>query len=408
MRDPGGRQRGLRSGRWRSRCGRARAPRRAACRRRARRRSAPATQAASSRSCANPRVITRPPAPRAATSALAVRCAVVGDAARRRRARISARERKLRAEHDPAVLRVALAEAQDVARLGRRGSGRSPGRRRRPRSRCRPARRAGARARPAPRWCPASRRRRSQRQRCAQVREPVRVLGAAAAPRTRAGRRSPTRCSARSSTSTARQTAATSAAGRVRGGCSVGVGGEQAALGERDLRSRARPRTAARSGERLLDLGAPAGRRAATRSRAAGRPGRRSCRRRCGRTAPACSRSSRAQTEWKVAAVTPRARCSPSRSVEPQPQLAGGADAERDGEDLARRAPAGGEQVRDAVGERAGLAGAGAGHDQQRAGAVADGVRLLGREARVRAPGSVPGGRGWAHPRRGGSCITSR
>ena len=56
---------------------------------------------------------------------------------------------------------------------------------------------------------------------------------------------------------------------------------------------------------------------------------------------------------------------------EPQPQLAGGADAERDREDLPRlRAPAR-EQVRGPVGQRPGLAGARAGEQQQRAGAVA-------------------------------------
>jgi hypothetical protein len=66
---------------------------------------------------------------------------------------------------------------------------------------------------------------------------------------------------------------------------------------------------------------------------------------------------------------------------QPQPQLAGRPDAERDGEDLAWRGLPGGEQVRDAVRERAGLAGPGPGHDQQRRGAVADGERLLGRKA---------------------------
>ena len=94
---------------------------------------------------------------------------------------------------------------------------------------------------------------------------------------------------------------------------------------------------------------------------------------------------------------------------EPQPQLAGGAHAEGDGEDLARRRLPGGEQVRDAVGERAGLAGAGPGDDQQRPGAVADGLGLLGRQAgraarrRRRRAGAV--GRGRVGVRHG---ITSR
>jgi len=53
-----------------------------------------------------------------------------------------------------------------------------------------------------------------------------------------------------------------------------------------------------------------------------------------------------------------------------QAQLAGGAHAERRRKDLARRRAVGGQQVRDAVGERAGRAAAGTGEDQQRAGAV--------------------------------------
>ena len=73
---------------------------------------------------------------------------------------------------------------------------------------------------------------------------------------------------------------------------------------------------------------------------------------------------------------------------EPQPQLAGGAHAERDGEDLAGIGGAGGEQVGDAMGQGPRLAGAGSGDDQQRACAVSDGLGLLGREPgeqRVRA-----------------------
>ena len=65
---------------------------------------------------------------------------------------------------------------------------------------------------------------------------------------------------------------------------------------------------------------------------------------------------------------------------EPEPQLAGGAHAEGDGEDLPRRGAAAGQQVGDAVGQRARLAGAGPGHQQQRSAAVAYGGGLLGRQ----------------------------
>jgi hypothetical protein len=66
---------------------------------------------------------------------------------------------------------------------------------------------------------------------------------------------------------------------------------------------------------------------------------------------------------------------------QPQPELAGGADAEGDREDLPWLREPGGEQPRDAVGERLGLAGAGSGHQQQRAGPVADRLRLFGGQA---------------------------
>ena len=70
-----------------------------------------------------------------------------------------------------------------------------------------------------------------------------------------------------------------------------------------------------------------------------------------------------------------------------QPQLAGGAHAEGDREDLPRlRAPAR-QQVRDAVRERSGLAGAGTGQQEQRAGAVGDGTGLLGGQPREQAVG---------------------
>lgn len=90
---------------------------------------------------------------------------------------------------------------------------------------------------------------------------------------------------------------------------------------------------------------------------------------------------------------------------EPQAQLARGADAERDGQDLPRPRAAGGQQVGGAVGERAGLAGAGASEQQQRAGAVSDGVRLLGVSPASRR--SIPGGALSRAPDSDGSCITS-
>jgi hypothetical protein len=46
---------------------------------------------------------------------------------------------------------------------------------------------------------------------------------------------------------------------------------------------------------------------------------------------------------------------------QPQAQLAGGADAERDREDLSRPRPPGREQVRGSVGQRSCLAGTGPG-----------------------------------------------
>jgi hypothetical protein len=63
---------------------------------------------------------------------------------------------------------------------------------------------------------------------------------------------------------------------------------------------------------------------------------------------------------------------------EPQPQLARGAHAEGHSEDLPRPRAAGGEQMRDPVSEGLGLARARAGEQQQRPGAVADRLSLLG------------------------------
>ena len=98
---------------------------------------------------------------------------------------------------------------------------------------------------------------------------------------------------------------------------------------------------------------------------------------------------------------------------QPQAKLAGGADAEGDGEDLPRARLSGGEQVRDPVREGLGLAGAGSGDEQQRPRPVADRAALFGREIdeqslRVGGVGrrGVQGGRGTRGRVRHG--ITSR
>jgi hypothetical protein len=67
---------------------------------------------------------------------------------------------------------------------------------------------------------------------------------------------------------------------------------------------------------------------------------------------------------------------------QPQSQLAGGPDAEGDREDLPRVGGPCREQSGDAVNQCLGLPGAGPGDQQQRPGAVADGLRLLWCQAR--------------------------
>jgi hypothetical protein len=57
--------------------------------------------------------------------------------------------------------------------------------------------------------------------------------------------------------------------------------------------------------------------------------------------------------------------------------LSRGARRERDGQDLTRRDVPGGDQVRDAAGDGAGLAGAGAGEDADRAARGGDGGQLF-------------------------------
>ena len=59
------------------------------------------------------------------------------------------------------------------------------------------------------------------------------------------------------------------------------------------------------------------------------------------------------------------------------PHFGGGLVGEGDGQDLAVVGPPGGDQVGDPVAEHAGLARAGAGHDQQGAAGVLDGLFLL-------------------------------
>jgi hypothetical protein len=61
----------------------------------------------------------------------------------------------------------------------------------------------------------------------------------------------------------------------------------------------------------------------------------------------------------------------------PGQHLAGGAPGEREQQDPFR-GDAGADEVGDPAGQRAGLPGAGAGHDQQRPVAVLDGAPLLG------------------------------
>ena len=71
---------------------------------------------------------------------------------------------------------------------------------------------------------------------------------------------------------------------------------------------------------------------------------------------------------------------------QPQPQLTGGADAERHREDLPRLRQPARQKPGDPVDQRAGLARAGARDDQQRARAMGDRVRLLGCQALGAAP----------------------
>ena len=85
----------------------------------------------------------------------------------------------------------------------------------------------------------------------------------------------------------------------------------------------------------------------------------------------------RTQSEWNVEISGLRSVRFPSRAVGPLLHLAGRLVGERDGQDaVGGRAMA--DQLGDAVGDHAGLAGAGAGQDQQRAGEGLDGVVLGG------------------------------
>ena len=114
---------------------------------------------------------------------------------------------------------------------------------------------------------------------------------------------------------------------------------------------------------------------------------------RCGsRAAGASRRRIRPQAAWKVRIQIARAT-GPSRSLEPLAHLAGGLVREGDREDLVRLHAAGVDQVRDAVGEHARLARAGAGDDEQRAFGREDGLPL----GRVQV-GEVLLGRRDGHP----------
>ena len=69
-----------------------------------------------------------------------------------------------------------------------------------------------------------------------------------------------------------------------------------------------------------------------------------------------------------------------AEAAKPATQLTGGARGEGDGEHVRRRDHAGGDRERDAVGDRAGLARAGAGQDADRAANGFDRLALLGVE----------------------------
>ena len=91
----------------------------------------------------------------------------------------------------------------------------------------------------------------------------------------------------------------------------------------------------------------------------------------------------------------------PDQGDDPLPQLAGRAVGERHGQDPARLDRLDADQVRDAVGDDPGLAGAGSGEDQERAVRGGDGPGLLGVEVRD----DLVGPRGAAGLERGGHGL---
>ena len=92
-----------------------------------------------------------------------------------------------------------------------------------------------------------------------------------------------------------------------------------------------------------------------------------------------------------------RARGPADQQLDAVAHLLRGLVRERDGEDLVRTRLTRAQQVRDPVGEHAGLAGARSGQDQQRPGARRDGVALrrirAPPEGRRRLPATAPGPR---------------
>ena len=163
------------------------------------------------------------------------------------------------------------------------------------------------------------------------------------------------------------------------GGLLVAVGGEQPVLGERDLGEHLRGRGLSVVGERLLDLPAlligeqPFDHAAHVGLVVDG-------------VALGPAEHAGVLSEHPCADGVKRGRGDAARDLfaeeirEPQSQLAGRAHREGDREDLPRLRGAGGEQPGDPVNQCLGLAGAGTGDQQQGSAAVADGLRLFGRE----------------------------
>ena len=141
----------------------------------------------------------------------------------------------------------------------------------------------------------------------------------------------------------------------------------------------------------------------AARSRSSERSTRsRSRAARCRRAASGCRgrrasrRRARAARSTAAGAAPRRGRCGPARrwraeAAQPGAQLAGRAGGEGDGQQLTGRHRAGAHRVGDAVGDRAGLAGARAGEDADRAADRLGGGALLRVEPGQHALGCAVG-----------------